>query len=234
MPSNALTRPLSIAVILASGAGFASVAAGASVAPPSVVYGSNVPDAGEALGPPDGQTGLFGDGNPNTTQQATYGSFNDSYEYDSADLMVLLLLSQMELLNGNILAFAQNQEGFVGPSSSTWLFASGDSSFAVDFVHDEEPPPGVVATGEIDAFDYHIFFDLFNEPGNDDYNFMVFDIPEVSGVDPYAADFTITVSAVGSVASNSPNIDAMGVVTIPGPGALALLGLAGLARRRRR
>jgi len=208
------------------------------------VSNSNISAAADALGQPDGTLVGFFDGSGSTTETATYTGFGSQSNYDAISLGSLLGVTDSVLGASDVVAFEYNGSNFSTNlfETSTWIFDDGSNSTQATYVFNTTPSdPHISAVGTISNGLYADFFGFANPFGNTgNYAFILFDIDGQSTVDPFAPGFSITLNATGSDAIDSPDIDALGVLSaspVPVPPAVwlfssGLLGLIGIARKK--
>jgi hypothetical protein len=167
----------------------------------------------------------------NSGGTGTWGSFGSGVSYDTAALSALLGVT---LSGVDFLAAELNGSPGIGFEGSKWVFSDGVNAFATEHIPGGPLQPGIVANVGVSFADYAAFFGLTPFVVSGDFSFLLFDLP--SSVDTSSASFTVQVSKGGGFDGGTPDIDALGVVAVPEPGALALvsLGLLALAARRNR
>ncbi|MGK7925600.1 MAG: hypothetical protein AB4290_10200 [Spirulina sp.] len=200
---------------------------------------TNVTDATNVLGAPDGSTARFLSEFPTT---GTFSGFGDGSisQTDSSSLATLLGISEATLSEADFIAFEHNGTANAAFESATWTFDDGSNS--IQIFHDFNNPStnnGIVALGNIANEDYADFFGFTNPFPGGDNPFLLFDL---DGLDLASDDFTVTINATGS-GNTSPDIDSMGIiVAVPEPSFVGVFSLgafifgvrSAIARRKKR
>ena len=173
---------------------------------------------------------------------STFGAFGvgagntSSYNYNS--LATLLNLSNPALLaQADFIAFEGNGTAGITFESGTFTFTDGTNNFNVTHTFGHTPAqdtPGVLALGNISVSNYNAFFGATNVPAQGDLAYILFDIP--SSVNFGSSSFGVTLVSPGDTGSpGTPDMDALGRLSIPEPSSLVLsaLGLLILPLGRR-
>ena len=209
----------------------------------STVTNATVPDGAEALGIPDGVFTDFYDGSASTIERATYSGFGggNNVIYDSGLFSSLLGISQSQLSRGDLIAFEYNGSGGGIFETCDFTFDDGVHSTLVSYIFGAaSTDPMIIELGVIQNSAYTSYFGITNIWGNvGNFSYLLFDVDGYSAVNPFVSGFSATISAVGGPSGlpNHPEIDAIGRLAIPAPGAIMLgsigIGLVGWLRRRR-
>lgn len=192
-----------------------------------------------AVGPPNAGTGAntgdgysithsdFGVGQGNSRTYPGFASVFPSGSFATADFIALEI----------------NGTPGIGFESSFWTFTSGSSSLTVHYPN-ALAGGHIVGVGSLTPAVYETLFKLPANSATGEWAYILFDVDGLnSGVNPFASDFAVRVVAPGDVKPDgtkdfgSPDLDAMGRISlVPEPGVLplAVIGLAGVIRLRRR
>jgi PEP-CTERM motif len=197
--------------------------------------------AENALGLPDSTFAGFYDGDAATTEMATFGGFGagDNVTYDTGSLAALLGVGESLLLQADFISFEVNGSVGLTFETSEWLFSDGTNSLTVAHAIGGSPTGAITALGNVSFAAYDAFFGT-TSLSKGDTAYILFDIDGNSLVDPLAPAFTAKLSAIGSIATDSPDPDVMGRILraspVPEPTTILLLGLGlvglGFAKRR--
>jgi hypothetical protein len=154
------------------------------------------PDAGNALGRPDGTIVDY----LTHGTSVTYSDFSIFEAFDSTALASLLGVSVNTIESADFIAFEVYGVFF---EHSIWTFKSGN------FVHEVIAPGEALATGMIplDNFASH-FLDIETQEIGEFMQFALFDLGSVSG---FAADFEVQVQGMG-LPNGSPELESLAVL----------------------
>ena len=219
----------------------------------SVVYAANInidwansitdtnaitPDG--LLGKPDGDLAHFS-GSP--LKFGTISGFGngDNISYNTNTLASLLNISDVVLEQADLISIEYNGTGGGLYESSHWLFNDGSNSLEVSYTFGDASPAAIVGLGTIDNNAYANYFGFINTRGEiGSFAYILIDIDGISSVNPFSADFSVTLTAGSTVDPATPEPDVIGRINpVPIPGAIwllgsGLIGLIGVARRKAR
>ncbi len=188
----------------------------------------------QILGAPDG---VFTGVDP----ALTVGRFGPAVSYSG--LAALLGIPESTLAQADVIAFEGNGGHAAlsgGWESSAWTFSDGTTSRIALFNEvtgaldvGSSADVALVVNGSLTGSAYDAFFGITPDPTQLVISYIMFNLPSVLSTD---AAFTVTLGNRLGVGEGSPDPDAIGVVRVPEPATLALLGVAfaalGLSRKR--
>jgi hypothetical protein len=185
--------------------------------------GTASPGSTNAIGSPDDII-VAGAANTSTFGGFGVGAGNTStYNYNS--LATLLNLSNPALLaQADFIAFEGNGTPNITFETGTWTFTDGTNNFAVTHTFGNTPAQdtaGVLALGNISVSNYNAFFGATNVPAQGDLAYILFDIP--SSVNLASSSFGVSLVSPGDTTGpGTPDMDALGRLSIPEPSSLTL------------
>ncbi len=189
------------------------------------VTNSNIADAGDAIGKPDGVNAAF---NNATGATAEYSEFQngENINYSTVAFAELLGVSESLLEEVDVVSFEFNGSLNLGFETSDWIFDDGINSMTVSRVIGDSPSGSIVGAGSITKYDYESFFGApISKVG--EWVYLLFDIDGHSMVNPFSSSFSITLDTPGT-GIGTPNPDAIGLIgtpsdTVPEPSSILLL-----------
>ena len=171
-----------------------------------VVAQSGTPNAADILGPPSTSTVTF------MSNSATYGTFTDNANYDTAALAAALGVSPAVLASADLVVFEQNAVATLGFEGSVITVDDGTTSDVITHVlGDFSPPAPILVNGFMTAATFNA---VFGTAIGGHVGVLVFDL-DLVGVDAFDSDLTVTITRrpTGNCSGNCPDVLGLGVLS---------------------
>jgi hypothetical protein len=165
---------------------------------------------------------------------SSFGGFGvgagNTSTYNLSSLATLLNVSTSLLSSADFIAFEGNGTPGITVETSTWTFTDGANNLIVSHTFGNTPTQdgaAVLALGNVNPFNYNIFFGASNLPAQGDLAYILFDL---NGINTSSSNFAVTMNSPGDgTKPGTPDLDALGTLAVPEPNSVALLAIGLLA-----